>query len=359
MTAYTPKQSVEFTAVDNWWGSPKPTVKKVKIDILSNANSAIQAYEQGAYDIYGYGGYSNAPVDAILRIQGTANEKSQLLLHPKVRTTWLQFNLIHDAKRSAAGPFLCDYTGGQNVCSGTPTSDAAKNLRLAFGLAIDKTKLATVVCHDIVCAPATGGLITRGLVGYAGDGTDPLAKFDAAKAKQLLTQSDPDGSKTKGLSYAFDPNNPLNTSVAQFLQDQWQTNLGVHVDLTPVDHSAFIKGYLSGKYIMARNGWQADYNHPQDWYDNLWGKIPGCPDANCGSGYDTQAYDTLLAKADAEPLAQAVPDYQKLGKMLQDDATYVPLYYSVGAFLFKPYLKGAGTNNFFDYYWDQIQILSH
>jgi oligopeptide transport system substrate-binding protein len=358
MTGYVPKQSVDFTAVDNWWGTPKPTVKKVHIDILSNANSAIQAYEQGSYDIYGYGGYSNAPVDAILRIQGTAGEKSQLLLHPKVRTTWIQFNLAHTNKRTAAGPFQCDYSGGFVTCSGSATADKAKNLRTAFALAIDKKKLATVVCHDIVCQPATGGLITKGLIGYAGDNTDPLAQFDAAKAKSLL-DANGGAAAVQGLSYTYDPNNPLNTSVAQFVQDQWQTNLGVHVDLTPVDHSAFIKGYLSGKYVIARNGWQADYNHPQDWYDNLWGKIPGCPDANCGSGYDTQAYDQLLAKADTEALPGATTDYQKLGKMLEDDATYIPLYYSVGAFLFKPYLKGAGTNNFFDYYWDQIQILSH
>jgi len=347
MTARTPNQSVDFAAVPNWWGSPKPTLTKLHIDILGNAHSAIAAYEQGSYDIYGYGGYSNAPVDDILRIQGTANEKAQLLIHPKVRTTWVQFNLVHDSSRIAGGPFLL--SGGQ----------AAKNLRLAFALAVDKAKLATVVCHDIICQPATGGLITKGLIGYAGDNTDPLAKFDAAQAKSLLQQGDPDGSKTKNLTFTYDPNNPLNGSVAQFLQDQWQTNLGVHVNLQPVDHSAFIRGYLSGKYELARNGWQADYNHPQDWYDNLWGKIAGCPDANCGSGYDTAAYDAAVAKADAEPLSQAIPDYQAIGKMLEDDATYIPLYYSQGAFLFKPYLKGAGTNNFFDYYWDQIQILSH
>jgi ABC-type oligopeptide transport system substrate-binding subunit len=358
MTGYTPKQSVDFTAVDNWWGTPKPTVKKVHIDILSNAASAIQAYEQGSYDIYGYGGYSNAPVDQILRIQNTASEKSQLLLHPKVRTTWVAFNLIHDAKRPASGPFLCDYTGGEAVCSGTPTADKAKNLRLAFDLAVDKTKLATVVCHDIVCQPATGGLITKGLVGYAGDNTDPLAKFDATQAKSLL---DANGgvAAVSGLSYTYDPNNPLNTSVAQFLQDQWQTNLGVHVDLTPVDHSAFIHGYLAGKYVLNRQGWQADYNHPQDWVDNLWGSIVGCPDANCGGGYVTKAYDQAVAAADAAPLDQAVQKYITIMKMLEQDVVYIPLYYSVGAFLLKPYLKGAGTNNFFDYYWNGIQILSH
>jgi oligopeptide transport system substrate-binding protein len=358
MTGYVPKQSVDFAAVSNWWGTPKPTLTKVHIDILGNAHSAITAYEQGSYDIYGYGGYSNAPVDDILRIQGIANEKSQLLIHAKVRTTWVQFNLVHDAKRAAGGPFQCDFVGGETKCSGTPAADKAKALRTAFALAVDKQKLATVVCHDIVCSAATGGLITKGLIGYGGDNSDPLAKFDAAQAKSLLDQNG-GAAAVSGLSYTYDPNNPLNGSVAQFLQDQWQTNLGVHVDLTPVDHSAFIKGYLSGKYVLARNGWQADYNHPQDWVDNLWGKGPGCPDSGCGSGYDTKAYDNAVAAADALPVDQATPKYQAIMKMLEDDAIYIPLYYSQGAFLFKPYLKGAGTNNFFDYYWDQIQILSH
>ena len=347
MTAYTPKQSVDFVAVPNWWGSPKPTVQKVHIDILGDAESAITAYEQGSYDIYGYGGYSNAPVDAILRIQGTANEKAQLLLQPKVRTTWLSFNMVSDSSRPAKGPFTLD--GGQS----------AHDLRLAFDLAVDKTKLATVVCHNIVCTPATGGLISKGLVGYLGDNQDPLAKFDPTQAKQLLQGADPTGSKTKGLSYAYDPNNPLNTSTAQFLQDQWQTNLGVHVDLTPVDHSAFIKARLKGSYVLSRDGWQADFNHPQDWFDSLWGKAAGCPDANCTSGYDTPAYDAATAKADTEPLQQATPDYEAVSRMLISDVVYIPLYYSVGSFLIKPYVKGAGSNAFFDYYWDQIQIQSH
>ena len=347
MTAYTPKQSVDFAAVPNWWGSPKPTVQKVHIDILGDAESAITAYEQGSYDIYGYGGYSNAPVDAILRIQGTANEKAQLLLQPKVRTTWLSFNMVSDSSRPAKGPFTLD--GGQS----------AHDLRLAFDLAVDKTKLATVVCHNIVCTPATGGLISKGLVGYLGDNQDPLAKFDPTQAKQLLQGADPTGSKTKGLSYAYDPNNPLNTSTAQFLQDQWQTNLGVHVDLTPVDHSAFIKARLKGSYVLSRDGWQADFNHPQDWFDSLWGKAAGCPDANCTSGYDTPAYDAATAKADTEPLQQATPDYEAVSRMLISDVVYIPLYYSVGSFLIKPYVKGAGSNAFFDYYWDQIQIQSH
>jgi hypothetical protein len=45
--------------------------------------------------------------------------------------------------------------------------------------------------------------------------------------------------------------------------------------------------------------------------------------------------------------------------MLITDVAYIPLFYSVGSFLIKPYVKGAGSNAFFDYPWDQLQILSH
>jgi oligopeptide transport system substrate-binding protein len=347
MVDYTPKQVVDFAAVDNWWGSPKPTLKKVHVDIsVTNASTAITKYEQGGYDIYGYGGYSNAPVADILRIQGTSSEKSQLLLHPKVRSYWVSFNVVSDAKRPAKGPFTLDQ------------GDSAKNLRTAFALAVDKKKLVDTVCQGIVCTPATGGLIPPGLIGHM-DTTDPLSAFDAAKAKQLLQQADPSGTKTKGLVYAYDPENPLNASTAQFLQAQWNDNLGVHVDLLPVSHSQFIKARLKGSYVLSRDGWQADYNHPQDWFDNLWGNIVGCPDSGCSSGYDTKAYDDLLAKADAEPLDQAKADYAKLNQMLIDDVVYIPLFYSVGAFLIKPYVKGAGSNAFFDNYWQNIQIMSH
>jgi oligopeptide transport system substrate-binding protein len=348
MTARVPKQSVDFAAVDNWWGSPKPTVTKVHLDVsVNDASTAITKYEQGGYDAVGYGGYSSLPVADILRIQGTSNEKAQLTLQPKVRTYWVSFNMVHDAKRQAGGPFLL--ADGQ----------AAHDLRLAFALAVDKTKLVSVVCQNIVCVPATGGLIPPTLIGYMGADQDPLAKFDATKAKQLLQSADPSGSKTKGLTYTYDPENALNKPSAEFLQSQWHDNLGVDVSIAPVSHSQFIKGRLKGQYTLSRDGWQADYNHPQDWFDNLWGNVVGCPDSSCTSGYDTKAYDTLLAKADAESMPAALADYKSLNQMLIDDVVYIPLYYSVGSFLTKSYVKGFGTNSFFDHYWNEIQILSH
>jgi ABC-type oligopeptide transport system substrate-binding subunit len=348
MSAYTPKQSLTFKQVPSWWGTPKPTLTELDIDIKDPSTQTTNdaAWEQGRYDLIGYGGNSQQPIADVLRYQSSSTFKSQLQLIPKGRTTWVSFNIGYPA---TGGPFLGE-------------SDAAKGLRTAFTLSVDKSALASTVCHNVLCAPATGGLITKGLVGYLGDNTDPLAKFDPAKAKQLLQQFDPSGSKTSGLKYSYNTGG-LNDPVATFLQGQWQTNLGVNVALDPhPDASAFIADRLVGKFVADRDGWQFDYNHPQDWFDNLWGSAAA--GANT-SGYadptgdPNKTYDDTLAKADAEPIDQALPLYNQLAVQLQTDVVYLPLYYSVGQFLIHAYVKGAGSSAQLDNYWDEISILSH
>jgi len=60
-----------------------------------------------------------------------------------------------------------------------------------------------------------------------------------------------------------------------------------------------------------------------------------------------------------EPVTAAILDYKSLSRQLINDVVYIPLFYTVDAFLFKPYVLGAGSNNMFDYYWDQIQLTAH
>jgi oligopeptide transport system substrate-binding protein len=345
LTAYTPKQSMVFSEVPNWWGSPRPTVKTIDIDIKdpSTAPTTVDAFFQKSYDLIGYGGDSGIlPLANILAVQANSREKPDLLTQPKGRTTWVSFNIGYP---STGGPFVGE-------------SPQAKGLRLAFDLAINKQGLATTVCRNLLCSAATGGLITAGLIGNGGPNSDPLAKYSPTQAKQLLAQYDPTGALTKNLTYATNAS-ALYSGVSQYLQSEWQTNLGVHVNINTVsDASIFINDRLAGKYVMSRDGWQFDYNHPQDWYDNLWGSIPLSEQAST-SGFDDPTYDSTLKTADAEPLTQALPLYNQLAGILQADVVYIPLYYQVGNFLIQPYVKGAGSNTAFDYYWDGISILSH
>ncbi len=346
MTAHTTDQSLDFGAITDWWGRPKPTLTTIHIDVVSDPTAALARYEAGTFDLYGYAAYGAAAAD-VARVRAKPAEKEQLVLEVKNKTYFLSFNMVADAKRPAGGPFTLDQ------------GNISHNLRLAFNLSIDRAKLAKDLCSDIACVPATGGLIPKGLAGYLGDGSDPLSVFDPIRARSLRLLADPDGTRTKDLIYTYDPENPFNEPAAKLLQAQWLDNLGVTVRLQTVPHTRFITERLKGSYVLSRDGWAADYNHPQDWFDNLYGASAGCPDVSCTTGYDTKAYDQLLTKADAEPLPGAIPDYKALSRQLIDDVVYIPLFYTVDAFLFKPYVLGAGSNNMFDYWWNQIQITSH
>ena len=344
LAAHTPNQSYDFAAVSNWWGRPRPTLKAVHIEVVGDPLVAMTKYRQGGFDLFGYAGFG-PPTGDVARLP--AAQKTQLLLAVKNKHYWVSFNMVTDAKRTAGGPFAL--AGGK----------AAHDLRLALALSVDRASLVRDLCQGITCVAASGGLIPKGLLGYLGDGSDPLAEFDPVRARDLLQSADPTGVKRKGLVYVYDPENQLNEPVANFLAVQWLANLGITVQLQTAPHSRFVMERLSGKYVLSRDGWAADYNHPQDWYDNLWGQAAGCPDTSCTSGYSTRAYDQLLAKADAEPLTTSIPDYKMLNRQLIDDVVYIPLFYPVSAYLFKPYVLGAGANNMFDYWWDQIQLVSH
>lgn len=346
MTGRTPDHSLDLTAIPSWWGKPRPTLTRVHIDVLPDQATALTKYEQGMEDLFGFGAYSPAVAD-IQRYQAKASLKSQVLIEPGQKSYWLSFNMVSDAKRSAGGPFTLDQ------------GKSAHDLREAFALSIDRAALAKQLCGDIVCTAATGGVIPRGLAGYVGDGADPLAVYDPAKARSLLLSADPTLAKSKGLVYTYDPENPFNEPTAKLLQTAWQANLGVNVTLQPIPRTTFVANRLKGAYVMSRDGWSTAYNHPQDWFDNLWGTIAGCPDTTCTSGYVTKAYDDLLAKADSEPLISSVANYKALSRLLMNDVAYIPLYYTLRPMLIKAYVLGAGRNNLFDYYWNQIQIASH
>ena len=333
MSARTPKQSLDFVAVDNWWGSPKPTLKKIHVDVISDFSSAVAKYEQGGFDDVGFGDMNAAiPSEDVLRIKA-GPKVSELHFIPKTRTTWVGFNFKKP-------PF-----------AGT----AGKDLRKAFSLAIDRDKMVDVVCsHGITCAKATGGLISKGLKGYLGDNADPLAKFDAAQAKQLLQSADPNKTKTKGLVYQYNPSD-FNKAIAENLQSQWQDNLGVKVDLQATERATFFSRRTKEEYIIFRHSWQADYDHPQDWFDNLFTTDAG----NGGTGYSNPQLDALVKKADAKKTEDALADYKQASQLMIDDAQYAPLVYALGVFLTKPYVKGSQPNAFNDPYWNELSIAQH
>ena len=249
------------------------------------------------------------------------------------------------------------------IAPGQPTAglsaDDGKLGRSAFSLAVDRAALVDVVCaKGATCTQATGGVIAKGLKGYVGDSKDPDAVFNASTAKADYSKWDPNGSKVRNVTYRYNTS-ATNTKVAQNLQSQWKASLGITIDLAPSDFPTLIGDRNAKKTILSRGSWGADYDHPQDWFDNLW----TCSAAQVGHGgveaYCNPAMDKILQSANASPIDRAVPQYQQAGQMLITDNVDAVLYYNTQTYFTHTYVKGAGFNSLYDFNWQGIRILQH
>ncbi len=333
MIARVPGQTLDFEPVAKWYGGSTGAIKHVHIDVNSDADAQVTKYEAGVYSLIGYARQGLSPT-AALRYASDPKLSVQLQVLPLGVTFWIGFNL-------KSGPFA----GG----------DAGRAGRHAFITAIDSTALSLAACSQgTTCVAATGGMISKGLRGYLGDGSDPTA-FDPVAAKAEYKAWDPDGSKVKGLTYTYDTS-PFNKAVCANLAAQWQKNLGVTVTCVELDRKSFLDERDGAcAFPMFRQSWNADYDHPQDWFDNLF--VTGA--GSGGTCYSNPSLDSLVTNADSAPLAQSVADYTSAGQILVQNVVYGALVYGVEQFVAHAYVKGVGGNALYDYSWTEASILRH
>jgi oligopeptide transport system substrate-binding protein len=333
LTTMVPGQSMDFAPVTGWYGGKTGAITKVHVEIQPDPAAQLAQYESGVYSLIGYArqGLSAA---AAAKYTGDVTLGKQLLLVPQGVTYWVGFNL-------KSGPFA---------------GAAGRDGRHAFSSAIDRSALVAALCNQGTgCTAATGGLISKGLQGYLGDGVDPNVKFDAAGAKTLYQAWDPNGSKVKGLEYTYDTD-AVNKAMCDNLAAQWKKNLGVTVPCTELDRKTFLDDRnRSCAYTLFRQSWNADFDHPQDWFDHLF--VSGA--TSSGSCYSNPSLDSLVAGADSRGLAAGLVDYKTAGLILVDDAFSAPLLYSVQAFLVHPYVRGTGGNALYDFSWTSAKVLAH
>jgi oligopeptide transport system substrate-binding protein len=344
MTARTPKQSLDFAPVAGWYGGSTGALTKVHLEVVADQKAQVTKYESGGYGLIGFGDMRMTPED-VLRYQADPKLKKQLTIVPGARTTWIGYNFC-------TGP-------GQPYKSCTTASvfggDAGKLGRHAFSIAINRDELVDIACSKgITCAKATGGVIPKGLKGYLGDNTDPTAVFDAAKAKAEYQQWDPNGAKVKGLIYQYNTSG-FNKAVCENLASQWQKNLNVTVQCQVQDRSSFFKTRNKCAYNIFRHSWSADYDHPQDWFDFLF-VTGGGTNGQC---YSNSKIDAMAKDANAKPIGQALDTYKKMNQILIDDVATGNLVYTILTYTIQPWVKGAGGNALYDYYWADVKILQH
>jgi oligopeptide transport system substrate-binding protein len=334
MTARLPGQTLDFEPVAKWYGGATGAIKHVHIDVNSDVDAQVTKYEAGVYSLIGYARQGLSPTAAV-RYASDPKLKAQLQVRPLGVTYLIGFNL-------KTGPFA--------------GVDAGRAGRHAFTAAIDRTALAQAACSQgTTCVAATGGVISKGLQGYLGDGADSNVTFDAVAAKAEYQAWDPNGSKVKGLTYTYDTS-PFNKAVCANLTAQWLKNLGVTVTCVEMDRNTFLDDRNSRcAYAAFRQSWSADYDHPQDWFDNLFVTDAG----SSGSCYSNASFDSMVANADSTPLTQSLADYKAAGQLLIQQVVYGALVYGVEESVAQPYVQGVGGNALYDYSWTEARVLRH
>jgi oligopeptide transport system substrate-binding protein len=302
MTEWVHSDHITFIRNENYWGD-KPNLETLTWKMITDANSAFAAYQNGELDIAG------VPTGTEKTVMADPVLGPQILRYAELVTFAFQFNVN-------VAPF-------DNVY-----------LRKALNAAIDRESFINNV-RGGVGQPAYSW-IPPGMPGY--DATlGSEYHFDVTQAKAFLAQAGyADGSEVPELhlQYADTGGNP---TISQFIQQQMKVNLNIDVVIEPMERAAFSQAVNSEQYTWAWYGWGADYPDPDNWLPELFGTGAG----NNHTGYSNPAFDQLMEDAaNALDNTQRLAIYAQAQAMVVDDAPILFMFYRERFVLVKPWVKG-------------------
>ena len=247
---------------------------------------------------------------------------------------------------------IVDYIGTYYVCYQTQAAPFDNALvRQAFTLAIDSKYIVEQVTQTGQ-VPATG-FVPAGIYDADPNGDDfrtvggdywdaPVddATYQAncEKARQLLAEAGyPNGEGFPTVTYLYNTSD-AHKAVGEALQQMWQEELGVTVQLQNQEWNAFLETRKKGEYQIARNGWIADYNDPCSFLD-MWYTGGGNNDAQ----YSNPEYDAMIdaAKATSDPAERMSYFHKAEDIIIGQDWALGPIYFYTQKYMMADGISGA------------------
>ena len=323
---------------ENYYGT-KPTLQEIRYHIGGDPAASQLAFEAGEYDML------KAPPDQVPTIM--ANPELGPITTPVATTVFDYWGFDASSEET--------YKGKPHKVGPT----ANKHFRRALAMAIDKeTLLATAYGGQ---GQVAGSPMPPDVPGHQPDiGLKydvEAAKAELATALQELGVSDV--SELPTLSFGFNTDAGHDVPAA-FMQDQWQTNLGVKSELKGVTFDQFVVERPQLVYSIARNAWGLDYPHPDSALRVLFHSQSG----NNDEGYNNPEYDKLIEEAGAKPLEEALPLYNQAQELLVEDSPAVFTRWRVSNYETRPWVTGLqpttqDSENYGDLFFENVQILEH
>ena len=319
-----------LVANPNYYEGP-PKLATLLIKTITDDPTALANYEADEIDID-----QQVPPAEIPGLRADAQYQNQIVPGTTLSTYFYTFNVTQ------------------------PPFDNLK-VRQAFAAAIDRETLIKQVLND-GGQTAAYSFIPPGMPGHLteAEAGDAAQKFDVANAKQLLADAGyPDGKGFPEVKLPFN-NCCSHDLIAQRIQSDLQSNLGVKVTLDPRESTTYFSEVRRNPPAFFRNGWNADYGDPFDWDRLVFG-----PDSEQNYGkWKNDEFTKLLDQADkAKTPEQRIGYYKQAEEVLARDSAAVFVYWYGRFSMVKPWVKGlnytAQDPTVGAYFYKDAQILKH
>jgi ABC-type oligopeptide transport system substrate-binding subunit len=225
-------------------------------------------------------------------------------------------------------------------------------VRQAFAYAIDKPLLVHAIFKDAVVPAQT--IIPPGMPGYQPN--YPGLPFDKAKAKSLIQGVYPDVSKVPPITFSY-PNSQVTPAESATLQQMWQDALGIHVNLRPVDLTAYNTQTTNHQVQFGFTQWGADFPDPYDWLAlNL------LPNASNNSGeWNNAAFAQTVSQAEQSSGDARIKLYNQAEQIAISEVGWLPIDHEALAAIIPSWLHGVTLNGNGLYFgdWSNVYILQH
>lgn len=221
-----------------------------------------------------------------------------------------------------------------------------EKIRKAFSIALDREAYAKSVLKK---DQAAYGWIPYGLncgdTIFRENNPEPMVDFVKEDPKALLEEGLKEiGKEGEQITVTFlQANSDNDTKVrAEYYQNQWQTKLGVIVNIdTASDNSSFNNQVSKGLYQVCQTGWGGDYNDPMTFMQCF---VTG--DGNNPAFFSDATYDELVNACKTEPdMAVREQKFAEAEKILTVDKCGIgPVTFTFSKNVANSKLKGYEIN---------------
>lgn len=315
MQEWTHNASITAEKNENYYDYDKLGPDTIKFTLLDDDNAILAAYNSGELDFI-----EQLPADEL-------------------------------ANYLASGELeIVDYIGTYYACFNTEDeifSDA--RIRKAFSLAIDRNYIVENVSQSGEVPAA--GYVPAGVYDAAGPGSDDFRTVggdyysvseedyekNCEEARALLAEAGyPNGEGFPTVEYLYNTNDN-HKKIGEALQNMWQEQLGVTVNLNNQDWNVFLENRKEGNYQISRNGWIADYNDPCSFLD-MWYTDGGNNDAQ----YSNPDYDAKIdaAKATSVQEERMAAFHEAEDILMEQDSVLAPIYFYTQKYMLADDIEG-------------------